>query len=70
LDIAGDGHQRVGILERAVKEIGSDRVLYGSDFTINDPSGPITRVRNAFLSEADRENILFRNIDRLLASRG
>jgi uncharacterized protein len=69
MDIAGDGHQRVGILERAVKEIGSDRVLYGSDFTINDPLGVISRVKDAFLTEADRENILFRNIDRLLKAR-
>lgn len=69
LDIAGDGHQRVGILERAVKEIGSERVLYGSDFTINEPAGVIARVENAFLTEADRENILFRNIDRLLVGR-
>jgi uncharacterized protein len=69
IDIAGDGHQRVGVLERAVKEIGSDRVLYGSDFTINDPPGVISRVRDAFLTEQDRENILFRNLERLLKAR-
>ncbi len=69
MDIAGDGHQRVGILERAVRDIGADRVIYGSDFTINEPLGVIARVNNAFLSEADRESILFRNVDRLLASR-
>jgi Predicted metal-dependent hydrolase of the TIM-barrel fold len=38
LEISGSGVERVGILERAVKEIGSERVLYGSDFTINEPS--------------------------------
>jgi predicted TIM-barrel fold metal-dependent hydrolase len=69
LDIAGDGHQRVGILERAVKDIGGDRVVYGSDFTINEPLGVIARVNNAFLTEEDREKILFRNVDRLLNSR-
>ena len=36
-DACGSGIERVGILERAVKDIGSDRVLYGSDFTINEP---------------------------------
>lgn len=70
IDISGSGIERVGILEKAVKEIGSDRVLYGSDFTINEPSGVIARVRNAFLSPEDRENILFRNVERLLAASG
>lgn len=67
MDVSGSGIERVGILERAVKEIGSDRVLYGSDFTINEPSAVIARVRNAFLTPQDRENILFRNVERLLA---
>ncbi len=68
-DIAGSGIERVGILERAVKEIGSDRVLYGSDFTINEPSAVIARVRNAFLTAEEREKILYRNLERLLKSR-
>ena len=70
IDLSGSGIERVGILERAVKEIGADRVLYGSDFTINEPSGVIARVKNAFLTPADREMILFRNVERLLARAG
>ncbi len=70
IDLSGSGHERVGILERAVKEIGADRVLYGSDFTINEPAGVIARVNNAFLSAEDREKILFRNVERLLSERG
>lgn len=66
IDISGAGIERVGILEMAVKEIGSERVLYGSDFTINEPSAVITRVQNAFLTARDRENILFGNVERLL----
>ncbi len=66
IDISGSGVERVGILEKAVKEIGADRVLYGSDFTINEPSGVIARVNNAFLTPADREKILYRNMERLL----
>jgi hypothetical protein len=60
----------VGIVEKAVQEIGADRVLYGSDFTINEPSGVIMRVKNAFLTPEDREKILFRNVERLLAQAG
>jgi predicted TIM-barrel fold metal-dependent hydrolase len=67
IDVSGSGIERVGILERAVKDIGSERVLYGSDFTINEPSAVIARVDNAFLTPEDRENILFRNVERLLA---
>lgn len=62
IDLSGSGIERVGILERAVKEIGADRVLYGSDFTINEPAAVIVRVHNAFLTPADREKILFRNV--------
>jgi predicted TIM-barrel fold metal-dependent hydrolase len=70
IELSGSGIERVGILEKAVKEIGADRVLYGSDFTINEPSAVIARVKNAFLTAEDREKILFRNVDRLLAKAG
>jgi uncharacterized protein len=70
LELSGSGHERVGIVEKAVQEIGADRVLYGSDFTINEPSGVIMRVKNAFLTRQDREKILFRNLERLLAGAG
>lgn len=70
IDLSGSGIERVGILERAVKEIGADRVLYGSDFTINEPSAVIARVKNAFLTPDDREKILFRNVERLLRQAG
>jgi predicted TIM-barrel fold metal-dependent hydrolase len=66
IDISGSGHERVGIIELAVKQIGADRVLYGSDFTINEPAGVIARVENAFLTESEREAILFGNVERLL----
>jgi hypothetical protein len=70
IDLSGSGIERVGILEKAVKEIGADRVLYGSDFTINEPSAVIARVKNAFLTADEREQILFRNVERLLARAG
>ena len=70
IDLSGSGIERVGILERAVKEIGADRVLYGSDFTINEPEAVIVRVKNAFLTPEEREKILYRNVERLLAQAG
>jgi predicted TIM-barrel fold metal-dependent hydrolase len=70
LEISGSGVERVGILEKAVKEIGSERVLYGSDFTINEPSAVIARVKNAFITAEERDNILFRNLEKLLKRAG
>ena len=66
IDISGSGIERVGILEKAVADIGPDRILFGSDFTINEPAGVIARVKNAEITEEQREKILFRNVEALL----
>jgi uncharacterized protein len=66
LDTSGYGHDRVGVLEYAVKTIGPDRVLFGSDFTINDPSTVLARIQNAFLSEEEKKKILSGNLVALL----
>lgn len=65
-DIAGAGHERVGMLEYAVESIGAERVLFGSDFSINDPSEVIARVENSFLTESQRQAVLSGNLERLL----
>jgi predicted TIM-barrel fold metal-dependent hydrolase len=70
LDICGNGFERMGILEHAIKTAGEDRVLFGSDFTINDPSGVIARIRNSYLSDSVQEKIFSKNLARLLADRG
>jgi predicted TIM-barrel fold metal-dependent hydrolase len=66
LDTSGYGHDRVGILEYAVKTIGPDRILFGSDFTINDPGTVIARIRNAFLTREEKRKILSGNLKVLL----
>ena len=65
-DIAGSGHERVGMLEYAVETIGIDRVLFGSDFSINDPGEVIARVENSFLTEDQKRAVLAGNLERLL----
>lgn len=65
-DIAGAGHERVGILEHAIEAIGPNRVLFGSDFSINDPSEVIARVENSFLTEDQKAAVLAGNLERLL----
>jgi predicted TIM-barrel fold metal-dependent hydrolase len=66
LDTSGYGHDSVGILEYSIKTIGPDRVLFGSDFSINDPSTVIARINNSFLSEEQKRKILSGNLQALL----
>ncbi len=66
LDTSGYGHDRVGMLEYAVKTIGEDRVLFGSDFSINDPSTVIARIEHSFLTEDQKAKILSGNLQALL----
>ena len=70
LDICGHGYQRMGILELAVKCATPDRVLFGSDYTINDPAGVIARVQKADFDDETKDKILGGNVVRMLAERG
>jgi predicted TIM-barrel fold metal-dependent hydrolase len=66
LDTSGYGHDRVGVLEYAVKTIGPDRILFGSDFSINDPSTVIARIKNSFLTAEQKQKIFSGNLVGLL----
>ena len=70
LDISGHGYQRMGILEQAVRVAGADRVLFGSDYTINDPAGVIARLDKSNFDAETREKVLGRNLARLLKEHG
>jgi predicted TIM-barrel fold metal-dependent hydrolase len=45
-------------------------VLFGSDYTINDPAGVIVRAQKAGLGERAKEVILGGNVARMSAERG
>lgn len=66
IDTSGYGHDRVGMLEYAVKTVGQERVLFGSDFSINCPATVIARVENAFLTEEQKRRIFAENLQALL----
>jgi len=66
LDTSGYGHDRMGMLEYAVKTIGDDRVLFGSDFSINCPATVLARIENAFITEEQKRKILSENLQALL----
>jgi hypothetical protein len=66
LDTSGYGHDRVGVLEYAIKTIGPDRILFGSDFSINDPGTVIARIKNSFITVEQKQKILSGNLQELL----
>ena len=66
LDTSGSGQERMGMLEYAVQTIGPDRVLFGSDFTINCPATVLGRIKNCFIPEEHKRQILSTNLLRLL----
>ncbi len=70
LDTSGYGHDRMGMLEYAVQKIGPDRVLFGSDFSINDPSTVLARIQHSFLSLEEKRQVLAGNLRALLKKAG
>ena len=61
----GDFSQLRGI-EEVCSKFGSERMLYGSNFPTNAMSGSIYTLLQAKISDEDRENIAYRNMERLL----
>lgn len=66
LDICGNGFERMGILELTVQTAGTERVLFGSDFTINDPAGVIARIEKSDFDDDTRTKILGASVQKLL----
>ncbi len=56
-----------GVIEIFVEEVGSERILFGTDLPWFDPHHAIGVLMNADISDADRHNICHRNAEKLLA---
>jgi predicted TIM-barrel fold metal-dependent hydrolase len=70
LDLCGHGVQRLGVLDLAVRCAGPDRVLFGSDYTINDPAAIIATIQKSYLDDEVKDKILGGNVLRMLHERG
>lgn len=58
---------QAGLVEYAVRQLGVDRVVFGSDWPIRDFAAQKARITGARLSRAEKNKILGQNIARLLA---
>lgn len=65
-DISAHSCDRVGIISSAVKAVGSERLLFGTDYPGIGPASDIGAVMFEDISDRDRENIFFGNAKRLL----
>jgi predicted TIM-barrel fold metal-dependent hydrolase len=54
------------LMERMIKKHGSERVLFGSDFPWKAPDSIVTKLKTLNLSEAETDNILYKNALKLL----
>jgi uncharacterized protein len=57
------------MVEEAVRVVGAERVLLGTDYPVLDPFSQVAKVRSANVSEKEKEQILGLNIKRLMGRR-
>ncbi len=60
-------YQVIDGLRNFVRRAGSERLLFGTNYPMDNMGGPIATLLSARISDGDRENIAHRNIERLLA---
>lgn len=67
LDLTGSAMYN-GIVEYYVDKIGSEKILFGTDFPFIDPRPAVGWIENSNISEEDRANIFYKNAERILTS--
>lgn len=70
LDLSGTGLFRFGLLRHLIAEVGSERILFGTDYPICNPRMYVQAVLGEDISPEDSENVLWRNAQRLLQEAG
>lgn len=61
MDLSGTGIAAHGMLEYAVNEAGSEKLIFGTDYPIYNPTSYIACVANSKLLPSAKENIFYRN---------
>lgn len=65
VDTSG-GQPEAGFIEYAVRRLGAERIVYGSDAPCRDFAAQTAKVEEAEISDADRELIFHGNTERIL----
>ena len=66
LDISGTGLFRYGMLAAGVRKVGAQKLLFGTDYPITNPSMYVQAVLGEHITEEDRRMIFWENAARLL----
>lgn len=66
LELCAVMDEEQGVLEKFVKNLGSERILFGTDFPWFDFHYYIGAILGAQISDEDRRNIFYRNAQKLL----
>ncbi|MBD5081473.1 MAG: amidohydrolase [Ruminococcaceae bacterium] len=66
LDLSGTGIFRYGLIAHGVKTVGSERLIFGTDYPICNPRMYVQAVYQEPISEEDMENIFYRNAQRII----
>lgn len=66
LDLSGTGIFRYGLTAYGVNKAGSEKFVFGTDYPICNPRMYVQAIMQEPITDADRENIFFRNAQRLL----
>ncbi len=70
LDLSGTGLFRYGMLAYGVRKLGSERILFGTDYPICNPGMYVQAELHEHITDKDRENIFYSNAKRLLTDFG
>ena len=70
LDLSGSGIDRFGLVRKAVEVAGKDKILFGTDFPVNNPAVYVAGVRFEHLEEDVLRAVLHENFERLIGGNG
>lgn len=68
LDLSGTGIFRFGLIKYGIKQVGSERFLFGSDYPICNAYMYIAAVCGERMTTHARENIFYKNAERILGN--
>ena len=66
MDLSGTGLFRYGMVKNTIRETGSSKILFGTDYPICNPKMYVQAVLFEKISQRDKENILYKNAESLL----